>query len=169
MSLNQIAFFYNEIKNLCKPDEYNLVLHKHLGDVFYAIGLKDEFERVYGKKLHFIVRPQHEFLMKLFGVDHYAVYNFKSFEKRVLQFDWQYMPYASHESHKFDMLCKDAFSSVPLLNIPFSICRWCDKKKLRNITLIHSLWSKLSRPFSKNFKCLSPFFGSKTNSVLRKI
>ena len=121
MDLNQIALFYNEVKNLCKPDEYNLVLHKHLGDVFYAIGLKDEFERVYGKKLHFIVRPQYEFLMKLFGVDHYSVYDFKSFEKRVLQSDWQYMPYASHESHKFDMLCKDAFSSVPLLNIPFVI------------------------------------------------
>ena len=63
--------FYNDINKLCKTEEYNLVLHKHLGDVFYAIGLKDEFERVYGKKLHFIVRPQHEFLMKMYGITNY--------------------------------------------------------------------------------------------------
>ena len=111
--------FYREVNKLCKQGEYNLVLHKHLGDVFYAIGLKDEFERVYGKKLHFIVRPQHEFLMKMYGIKDYSVFDLKEFEKFATQSDFRYMPYASHKSHKFDMLCKDVFSSMPLENIPF--------------------------------------------------
>lgn len=108
-----------KINKLCKTGEYNLVLHKHLGDVFYAIGLKDEFERVYGKKLHFIVRPQHEFLMKMYGITNYSVVDLKAFEQFVLQSDFKYMPPARHKSHKFDMLCKDLFPSIPLENIPF--------------------------------------------------
>ena len=115
---NIIPFYY-KINKLCKIGEYNLVLHKHLGDVFYAIGLKNEFERVYGKKLHFIVRPQHEFLMKMYGITDYSVFDLKEFEKFASQSDFRYMPYASHKSHKFDMLCKDVFSSMPLENIPF--------------------------------------------------
>ena len=66
---------YNEIKALCQPGAYNLVLHKHLGDVFYAIGAKDEFEATYNAKLHFIVRPQHEFLMQMYGIEDYSVYD----------------------------------------------------------------------------------------------
>lgn len=115
----EIFSFYNDVEKLCQPNKYNLVLHKHLGDVFYAIALKDEFERVYGKKLHFIVRPQHEFLMKMYGITDYSVFDLKEIEKFASQSDFRYMPYASHKSHKFDMLCKDVFSSMPLENIPF--------------------------------------------------
>lgn len=117
--INTMMFFYEDINNLCKKGEYNLVLHKHLGDVFYAIGLKDEFERQYCRKLHFIVRPQHEFLMKLYAVTNYSVLDLKEFEKIAALSNFKYMPSASHASHKFDMMCKDIFSSTPIENIPF--------------------------------------------------
>ena len=119
LDMKQIAQFYNKASKLCKQGEYNLVLHKHLGDVVYAIGLKDEFERVYGKKLHFIVRPQHEFLMKIYGINDYSVFDLKEFEKFAAQSDFRYLLPAPNKSHKFDTLCKDIFSSFPLENVPF--------------------------------------------------
>lgn len=73
--------FYSNIERICKRDAYNLVLHKHLGDVFYAIAAKPFFESQYNAPLHFIVRPQHEFLMKMFGVKNYSVYDLDSLVK----------------------------------------------------------------------------------------
>jgi len=111
--------FYDELKSLCKPDMYNLVLHKHLGDVFYAIGAKDEFENTYNAKLHFIVRPQHEFLMEMWGYRDYSVFDITAYEKEIKETEFPYMPPAAHESHPFEMMCKDLFPSVPIKGIPF--------------------------------------------------
>lgn len=77
-----IQEFYNNVERLCKRDAYNLVLHKHLGDVFYAIASKPFFEAQYNAPLHFIVRPQHEFLMKMFGVKNYSVCDLDSLVKQ---------------------------------------------------------------------------------------
>lgn len=55
----------SEIQSLCKPNENNLVLYKNITDIFYAIGTKEKFKEKYGKNLNFIVKPQHEFLMKI--------------------------------------------------------------------------------------------------------
>lgn len=111
--------FYSDIKKLCRKDAYNLVLHKHLGDVFYAIGLKKEFEKLYKSKLHFIVRPQHVFLMDLYGCTDYSVYDLGQKEKEIIASCFPYMPPAAHMSHKFDMMCKDVFSSLPIQGVPF--------------------------------------------------
>lgn len=120
----KVASFYPEIKKLCKPDMYNLVLHKHLGDVFYAIGLKKEFEKTYNAKLHFIVRPQHEFLMKMYGIETYSVYDMKRMETDAINYDFVYLPYyANNITHKFDTLCKDIFVSSPIKSEPFILDR----------------------------------------------
>lgn len=49
--------YINEIKALCPKRRYVLVLHKHLGDVFYAIGAKDAFKRTYGEPLFLSFDP----------------------------------------------------------------------------------------------------------------
>ena len=76
------SIFYNKVVKLCKQNSYNLVLHKHLGDVFYAIASKPFFESQYNAPLHFIVRPQHEFLMKMFGIKNYSVCDLDSLVKK---------------------------------------------------------------------------------------
>lgn len=115
--------FYREVNKLCKQGEYNLVLHKHLGDVVYAIGLKDEFERVYGKKLHFIVRPQHEFLMKIYGITNYSVYDLDKLIKNNLSFKNLYFHNTKPARQDVDKLENEMFQSlfscVPILSIPF--------------------------------------------------
>ena len=116
-----VRIFYNNIEKLCKKNAYNLVLHKHLGDVFYAIASKPFFEAQYNAPLHFIVRPQHEFLMKMFGVKNYSVYDLKKVESDILKQTFPYMPYARHASHKFDVLCKDIFATLPIKGVPFIV------------------------------------------------
>lgn len=37
--------FVSEIESLCKPNAYNIVASKHLGDVFYFLGLKKYLKR----------------------------------------------------------------------------------------------------------------------------
>lgn len=111
--------FYNDIAKLCKSDCYNLVLHKHLGDVFYAIAARDEFEVKYNAKLRFIIRPNMEFLMHMFGIKDYSVYNMKWFEEEIKFAYFPYMPAGGHESHQFDMVCKDIFLSIPIAGTPF--------------------------------------------------
>lgn len=119
--MDTVQSYYSDIKKLCKKNAYNLVLHKHLGDVFYAIASKPFFEAQYNAPLHFIVRPQHEFLMKMFGIKNYSVYDLKKVESDILKQTFPYMPYARHASHKFDVLCKDVFATLPIKGVPFIV------------------------------------------------
>ncbi len=119
---NTLFLFYNDINNLCKPNEYNLVLHKHLGDVFYTIALKDEFERTFGKKLHFIVRPQHAFLMKMFGFDNYSVYDLDQIVKKNITYKQEYFD-KNIDNADIDCLENNTFQAlfhcVPIIGKPF--------------------------------------------------
>ncbi len=115
----KITSFYNEVCKFCKPGEYNVLLHKHLGDVVYAIAMNDEFKRQYGEELHYIVRPQHEFLMKMFNVSNYSLLDISKFEKYVNNMEFPYLSSAHNPSHKFDMICKNLFSSIPLKSVPY--------------------------------------------------
>ena len=119
----EILSFYNDVEKLCHPNKYNLVLHKHLGDVFYAIGLKDEFERVYGKKLHFIVRPQHEFLMKMYGITDYAVFDLDKIVKKNINFQKKYFGEQGRDKLELDCLENNTFQAlfhcIPILGKPF--------------------------------------------------
>ncbi len=115
--------FYNGITKLCKKDEYNLVLHKHLGDVFYAIAAKPFFEAQYNAPLHFIVRPQHEFLMKMFGVKNYSVYDLDALVKNNKQLQETYT-IKTKRSTRVDVLdnltFQAVFSGVPVQKgVPF--------------------------------------------------
>ena len=114
-----------ELQSLCGKDDYTLVLHKHLGDIFYAIASKDIFEQVYKKPLHFIVRPQHEFLMKLFGVTRYKVFNLDAFVKKNHSLLSQQFPGQKPNALEFDRFENEFFISLfpcfPTKGSPF-IC-----------------------------------------------
>lgn len=119
-----IIFNYvQEIESLCDSSKYNLVLHKHLGDVFYAIAAKNAFEDTYGKPLRFIVRPQHEFLMELFGVKDYSVYDLDKLVKKNVTFKKRYFANCQPTAHEADRLENEiyqaVFSCVPRLGKAF--------------------------------------------------
>lgn len=114
----ELGDFYSDIKKLCRKDAYNLVLHKHLGDVFYAIGLKKEFEKLYKSKLHFIVRPQHEFLMKIYGIRDYSVYDLDSCVRKNFNLvDWYFKgvkPTSNQLNGLDDLFFQAMFPGVPV-------------------------------------------------------
>jgi len=115
--------FYDAIKALCKPDAYNLVLHKHLGDVFYAVGTMEEFEATYNAKLRFIVRPQHEFIMQMWEIKDYSVYDFDSLVKNNKEFKDDHFDGETPDARRLDLLENAMFQAVfhclPIRGEPF--------------------------------------------------
>lgn len=112
-----------KIKNLCPPDAYTLVLYKNLGDIFYTIGMKDEFLKVYGSELHFIVRPQHEFLMKIWGVKNYVIYDLDRLVKKNSYLKLYCFGREELNFDEYDWLenttFQTVFSCVPIKGSPF--------------------------------------------------
>ncbi len=104
--------FYNNVEKLCKKNAYNLVLHKHLGDIFYAIAAKPFFETQYKAPLHFIIRPQHEFLMKMLGVKNYAVYDIDALVKKNTDFKELYFNGAHHDHFADDRIENEMFQAL---------------------------------------------------------
>lgn len=166
----EIFSFYNDVEKLCQPNKYNLVLHKHLGDVFYAIALKDEFERVYGKKLHFIVRPQHEFLMKMYGISDYNVYDLDKIVKKNVAYQQAYFSNMGTDNN-IDCLENNTFQAlfhcIPIIGKPF-VCEnlfyffinyphfWCFRW-LKNL----GIDDNFKFPLPKNKLSVQPTFGKK--------
>ena len=137
---SDVCAFYNDITKLCKRDEYNLVLHKHLGDVFYAIAAKPFFEAQYKAPLHFIVRPQQEFLMKMFGVKNYAVYDLDKLFGTSTSFDIFHTTNTGHLSASKDAFSNEVFqaifSGIPVKKgVPF-IC----ENLINNFILYDKYW-----------------------------
>lgn len=113
-----------EIENICKPDAYNLVAYKHLGDVFYALGLKDIFEEVYKSPIHYIILPQHEFLTKLWRIENYSLYPLdkivKENKKFITSFFGDLEPSRAELDLKLDgPYMMTVFSSIPQKGKPF--------------------------------------------------
>lgn len=115
--------YIQEIKSLCPANRYVLVLHKHLGNVFYAIGAKDEFKNIYGESLFFIVRPQHEFLMKLWQVRDYAIYDLDKIIKKNTDFKKNYFKNRIPAREELDRLENEFFQAIfpciPTKDLPF--------------------------------------------------
>lgn len=111
------------LRALCNPNVYTLILHKHLGDVFYAIGAKDAFEKTYGESLHFVVRPAHEFLMKLWGVSNYVVFDLDLLVKKNHELIDNYFHGQKPDKAALDRLENEffqaIFSCIPIKGEPF--------------------------------------------------
>lgn len=63
------------IDMLCKKDCYNFLSPYGLGDTLMLCGLKNAFEQKYNGEIHFIIKPTHEFIMKLYNIKNYDVIN----------------------------------------------------------------------------------------------
>ena len=71
---NKISRFpKKKVYSLCKENQYNLILHRHLGDSYVLLCLKELFEEKYKKKLHFIVKPRQKLLMDLFNIKNFTI------------------------------------------------------------------------------------------------
>ncbi len=120
---NKVLEFVREVEMLCEPNKYNLVLHKHLGDIFYAIACKDVFEKTYKKALRFIIRPQHEFLMEMFRIDDYSLYDLDVFVKKNSNLKDEYFREINPQSNEIDRfeneIFQALFSCIPCLDKPF--------------------------------------------------
>lgn len=133
--------FYNYIINHCQSDCFNLVLHRHLGDSFALLCLKDYFEKKYKKQLHFFVKPRQEVLMKIFNIENYTIFditNFLDIGDYTTEIDISKTQYIDKIEEN---LYINLFPSVPLINTPF-ICNPIEyiKNKCPYENFIHG-WS----------------------------
>ena len=115
--------FHALASSLCCGDRYNLVLHKHLGDVSNTIASKTQFEEKFGAKLRFLIRPQHAFLMEMFGVEDYAVLDIDSLAKSNTRLKELYFGTDDPPRVLLDRLENDLyqtiFACVPIMGAPF--------------------------------------------------
>jgi len=67
----------SELKDLIKKDRYNFLSPYGLGDTMMLCGFKDAWEKKNKGKIHFIIKPSHEVVMKMYGITDYSIYKFK--------------------------------------------------------------------------------------------
>lgn len=125
MNLDFAINFYNECVRKCKKDEYNILLNKHLGDLVYIIQAGLLLQSQKGKNVHFILNPKHEFLMKMFNITNYSLFNMDEFKKEVIKRiqldkdemdeDIQYWCTVLYESNCYISL----FATIPVTDVPF--------------------------------------------------
>lgn len=110
--------FYDKIKNICKDNEYNLVLTYHMGDIFFTAAHYKQFENIYNHKLHFIVRPSQEIILKLLNITNYTVCDFDSYidpfisDKVEDKITYGYVKM---------MICETVLNTTPIIREPFVI------------------------------------------------
>lgn len=114
---------YKKVKELCRKDEYNLFLHKHLGDLVACVSITKQFELQFGKPLHIIIPKEFEILCNLFNVTNYScLEGLNYFKKCINESPSKYLSGGSfNTTHAFDSLCKDVFISIPEVGEPFVI------------------------------------------------
>lgn len=115
LSIDQYYSFYAYIKGKCKNGQYNLFLHRHLGDSLIMLALREVFEQKYGAPIHYIVQKSHEALMALYGVTNYTVIDFNKLmdEPRLHEFSLY-----EQDQLKEDM-CERMFPAIPQKSLPF--------------------------------------------------
>ena len=118
--------FYNDVESLCDKNSYNIVAHKHLGDVFYFLGLKKVFEKQYGARLRYILNPQHEFIAKLWEINDYVIYPLNRLVRNNPRFITTFFDTLTPDLNRLDHQLENpyfmgAFSSIPQKGKPFII------------------------------------------------
>lgn len=118
--------FIREVESLCKPDAYNLVAYKHLGDVFYFLGLRKVFEDYFNAPLHYIILPEHEFLTKIWGIDNYTTFPITNLVKKNKNFVTAFFDTPNPRPVDLDLSLENpylmaAFGSIPQKGRPFVV------------------------------------------------
>lgn len=61
------------LKVKCEKDKINLVLRDGFGDCLFIISLRQQMEMEYNARIHYLIKPSCEFLMKMFSISDYEV------------------------------------------------------------------------------------------------
>lgn len=74
---------YMLLKKLAEKDCYNFISPYGLGDTMMLCGYKKAWEEKSNGEIHFIIKPSHEIIMKMFSITNYTIINFtKDFYNR---------------------------------------------------------------------------------------
>jgi len=57
---------------IVSSDKYNFVLPCGLGDTYFICCYKNIYEKIHNVKIHFIIKPSHEIIMKMFEIHDYV-------------------------------------------------------------------------------------------------
>lgn len=139
-TIDEYLFYYEYIRSKCKSGEYNLLLHRHLGDSFVIMGMYNEFIKKYQKPLHLLIAPNQEVLAWMYDIKNYTVIDTKSLlvnEKLDIQYD-------KRNIDKFtENLYERLFPAIPQLDLPFiaSPCSWV-KENLGWTNFVNG-WAKM--------------------------
>lgn len=115
MAINDFFPFYEYILGKCKSGEYNLFLHRHLGDSCVLLGLKDQFEKKYKKPIHYLITKKQEVIAWMYRIDNYTIIDFD-----LLKFSDEDIKCSDFERDKhIENLCERLFPSIPQLDLPF--------------------------------------------------
>lgn len=116
ISIDKYFPYYEYISSRCKNGQYNIFLHRHLGDSIVLLALKKQFEEKYQKPIHYLIQSNQEILAWMYEIDNYTIVDFKSFmdEPGIT------MEYSPFQLDKYkENLCERLFPSVPQLDKPF--------------------------------------------------
>lgn len=115
-SITSFIPFYEYVCSKCKNGFYNMLLYRHLGDTYVMAGLKKEFETHYGGKLHYLVKPSQEIILKQFGIGEYTVIDLNLLLRDRLK-------NSRREKQDIDLLEEELyikiFTSLPIKDVPF--------------------------------------------------
>jgi hypothetical protein len=71
-----------KILEITKPDEYNFILPRGLGDSMDMCALKQAIIEKYDAPIHFIIKPAHEIVMYIYNISDYSIHLFTEDELR---------------------------------------------------------------------------------------
>jgi hypothetical protein len=66
--------------SITKVDELNFIFPMGLGDTMVFCGLQGVLEEQYGAKIHFIIKPVHVIVMRMYGNTNYSIHTFTETE-----------------------------------------------------------------------------------------
>lgn len=114
--IDQYLEYYAYIEGLCRQGQYNLLLHRHLGDSFVLLGLYQDFLKKYKRPLHILIQQNQEVLVKLYGIENYTVIDFQ----KLMDEPGINNEFTNYEIDQFkNDLCERIFPSIPQLDRPF--------------------------------------------------
>ena len=111
-----LSAFRNHFIERAKPDCYNLILHRHIGDSYVILNLIQNLNA----RVHIFIQDKHACLMELFPNQSYDTYSLKDFSE--LNFELQV---SDDQKFLLDFILRDIFEktfpSFPIKGVPFII------------------------------------------------
>ncbi len=114
-TIDQFYPYYGYIKSKCKTGQYNLFLHRHLGDSLVLLGLKNAFEEKYKKPIHYLIQKSQKVLPWMYHIENYTLVDFDLLKNSSVDIKCSAYELDKH----IENLCERLFPAVPQLDMPF--------------------------------------------------